>query len=304
MNLKHLFLTTAIVAIIFSCKKSDPEPTIKNEEDLEVVNSTSFEKIEMKVSQEIKAEPYFMVGYGYDAKENLLFVNKGLRAKILDTKKLSEADKISKMKGASSGGTFIEDLSKSRLLHNLMLNSNFNMEKLTTTETEVLSNIPESDRDIQLKHYYTDNFYYRTYQSEAENPEFQHEEFVNFVKTNSPADIVKKYGTHLILTCSKWASVKLIKYLHKKTELEDKVLKDWKTLAFVLGGDLSQFNFDPITNNIDVGAWLGTTTEQNGDFISFGSDSPIPLYELISDKSKKFELKNYIDNYLGIKKGS
>lgn len=156
MNLKHLFLTTAIIAIIFSCKKSDPEPTIKNEEDLEVVNSTSFEKIEMKVSQEIKAEPYFMVGYGYDAKENLLFVNKGLRAKILDTKKLSEADKISKMKGASSGGTFIEDLSKSRLLHNLMLNSNFNMEKLTTTETEVLSNIPESDRDIQLKHYYTD----------------------------------------------------------------------------------------------------------------------------------------------------
>ncbi|WP_313240080.1 hypothetical protein [Sphingobacterium multivorum] len=99
MNLKHLLLTTTFICSLFSCKKSDSELTIKNEEDLELVELSRFEKTEMKVSQAIKAEPYFMVGYGYDAKENLLFVNKGLRAKIIDTEKLKESSYISRTTG-------------------------------------------------------------------------------------------------------------------------------------------------------------------------------------------------------------
>lgn len=304
MNLKHVFLTTAIIAIIFSCKKSDPEPTIKNEEDLEVVNSTSFEKIEMKVSQEIKAEPYFMVGYGYDAKENLLFVNKGLRAKILDTKKLSQSTEIYRQFGSTGGGKVRENMSKDQLLRELELYFGFTAEKFGTTETEILTNIPESSEDIQLSHYYAENFSYGTYEFSAKKPVFQLQEFINFVNNNTPTDIVKKYGTHIIISCSKGASAKLIKYLQKKTILEDKVAKDWKISAFVLGGDLRVFDFHPTKNTIDVSAWLNTLTEENGDFISFGRYDPVLLYELISDKSKKLELKNYIDNYLGIKKGS
>ncbi len=36
MNLKHLLLTTVIITTTFSCKKSDPEPAIKNEEDKDI----------------------------------------------------------------------------------------------------------------------------------------------------------------------------------------------------------------------------------------------------------------------------
>jgi len=60
----------------------------------------------------------------------------------------------------------------------------------------------------------------------------------------------------------------------------------------------------PIKNNIDVSAWLNTLTEENGDFVSFDRYTPLPIYDLISNKDKKIELKNYIDAYLGIKKGS
>ncbi|MDM1294735.1 hypothetical protein HX021_10595 [Sphingobacterium sp. N143] len=273
MNLKHLFLTIAIITTLFFCKKSDSEPIIKNEEDLEIVNSTTFEKIEMKVSEEIKTEQFFVVGYGYDAKENLLFVNKGLRGKILDTKKMDQSREIYRQSMSSGGGEVLEDISKDLLIRSLGLRLGFIPEKFGTTETEIIANIPESGLNIQLLHFYAENFFYRTYDFIAKNASFQQEEFINFVKTNSPIAIVKKYGTHLILSCSKGASVKLIKYLNKKIVLEDKVLKDWKVSAFVLGGDLRTFEFHPTKNTIDVSAWLKTLTEENADFIGFGTEA-------------------------------
>ncbi|WET71651.1 hypothetical protein [Sphingobacterium sp.] len=138
----------------------------------------------------------------------------------------------------------------------------------------------------------------------SEEPKFQNQDFINFIQNNSPELIVKKYGTHLILSCTKGASVNLIKYLDKKTVLEDKVIKDWKIVAFVSGANLRLFDMHPIKNTIDVSAWLNSLTEENGDFITFGRDQPIPIYDLILDKDKKLELKNYIDTYLGTKKGS
>ena len=303
MNLKHLFLTTTIITLLFSCKKSDHELKIKNEEDLELVNSSTFDKIEMKVSQEIKAEPYFLVGYGYYAKENLLFVNKGLRAKILDTEKLKQSSYIFRTTGSTGGGTFIEDISKERLLRNLRLKFDFDGEQLTTTESDALARIP-SDQTVQLTNYYSERFQYSAIFSAAEESKFQNQNFIDFVQNNSPELIIKKYGTHVILSCSKGASVNLIKYLDKKTVLEDKVIKDWKILAFVSGADLRLFDMHPIKNNIDVSGWLNTLTEENGDFVSFDRYTPLPIYDLISNKDKKIELKNYIDAYLGIKKGS
>ncbi|WP_333866289.1 hypothetical protein [Sphingobacterium sp.] len=303
MNLKHLFLTTTIFFLLFSCKKSDSELKIKNEEDLELINSSTFDKIEMKVSQKIKAEPYFLVGYGYDARENLLFVNKGLRAKILDTEKLKQSSYISRTTGFSSGGTFKEAISKEGLLRSLRLKFDFYGEQHFTTETDALARIP-SDQAMQLTKYYSEGFQYSAVFFAAKELKFQNQDFINFVQNNSPDLIVKKYGTHVILSCSKGASVNLIKYLDKKTVLEDKVIKDWKILAFASGADLSLFDMHPIKNTIDVSTWLNSLTEENGDFINFGRDEPLPIYDLILDKDKRLELKNYIDTYLGIKKGS
>ncbi|MDR0264344.1 MAG: hypothetical protein LBJ04_14100 [Sphingobacterium sp.] len=301
MNLKQLFLTTTIISLLFSCKKSDSELKIKNEEDLEVVDSSTFEVVAMTVNLGIKAEPYFMVGYGYDAKENLLFVNKGLRTKILDTDKLRQSSYIFRTTSSMGGGGIIEKNDKQQLLRRLSLN--FDMEELATTETDALANIP-SDQNIQLTTHYTEGFQYSTISFAAEEPKFQNQEFINFVQNNSPELIVKKYGTHVILSCSKGASVNLIKYLDKKTVLEDKVIKDWKIVAFASGADLRLFGFHPIKNTINVGAWLDSLTEENGDFISFNREKPMPIYKLIPDKDERLELKNYIDTYLGIKKGS
>ncbi|WP_313187642.1 hypothetical protein [Sphingobacterium siyangense] len=301
MNLKHLLLTTTFICLLFSCKKSDSELTIKNEEDLELVDSSTFETIAMRVSPEIKAEPYFMVGYGYDAKENLLFVDKGLRAKILDTDKLKQSSYIFRTTSSIGGGRIIEKNDKQQLLKRLSLN--FDMEQLGTTETDALANIP-SDQDIQLTNHYTEGFQYSTISFAAEEPKFQNQDFINFVQNNSPELIVKKYGTHVILSCSKGASVNLIKYLDKKTVLKDKIIKDWKIIAFVSGADLRLFGFNPTKNIINVSAWLDSLTEENGDFIDFNREQPMPIYKLIPDKDKKLELMNYIDTYLGIKKGS
>lgn len=88
----------------------------------------------------------------------------------------------------------------------------------------------------------------------SEEPKFQNQDFINFIQNNSPELIVKKYGTHLILSCTKGASVNLIKYLDKKTVLEDKVIKDWKIVAFVSGANLRLFDMHPIKNTIDVSA--------------------------------------------------
>ncbi len=302
MNLKHLFLTACITFTLFSCKKSDSELAIKNEEDLQIVEYSTFEKIEMKVNQEIKAEPYFMVGYGYDAKENLLFVSKGLRAKILDTEKLKQSSYIFRTTSTSGGGRISEDIAKEELLRSLKLNFDVDNEPLATTETNLLTNIPEEN--IQLTNYYTVGFQYTTVHIAAEDQTFHNQEFKNFVAMNSPADIVKKYGTHLILSCSKGASVNLVKYVEKKTVLEDKLVKDWKILAFVSGADLKLFDFHPVKNTIDVNTWLDSLTEENGDFIAFDRYAPIPIYNIISDKNKSQELKNYIESYLGQKKGS
>lgn len=138
----------------------------------------------------------------------------------------------------------------------------------------------------------------------SEEPKFQNQDFINFIQNNSPELIVKKYGTHVILSCSKGASVNLIKYLDKKTVLKDKIIKDWKIIAFVSGADLRLFGFNPTKNIINVSAWLDSLTEENGDFIDFNREQPMPIYKLIPDKDKKLELMNDIDTYLGIKKGS
>lgn len=295
MNSKFIYLNLIVAVLLFSCGKSQlTEPHI-DEEDLPHIDTATFNIISFSLPQEIQQEPYFLIGYGYDAKENLLVVSNGLREKILDTDELDKKSYLIKSRYANGFSGYYENYSKEIVLSKLVLHNNFSNKASFSSETDILKNLPESNITLNnistITHMY-DVMFYRP------ETEFLNKEYIDYVENHTPAEIVKKYGTHLIISCSRGASVNNIKYIQNKKVLKDKIINEWNSYLFATGADLSKLKINSIKNSIDISIWLETLTEENGDFVDFGRDEPIPIYETISNKQKQTEVKNYIEEYV------
>lgn len=155
--------------------------------------------------------------------------------------------------------------------------------------------------------------------------------FAQDLNTLNAADLVKKYGTHVLRkielgskinvvyqaeapqTDRKKVSATGLRYAMKNIfglstgELDAMDLKALNANAKAkiyydaFGGDQSKLKVAKINNKSVINAtdWLNSATEDKARFIGVSSEGGlIPLYELIADATKKAEVKAYIATYI------
>lgn len=155
-------------------------------------------------------------------------------------------------------------------------------------------------------------------------------DFSQDINTLSPAELVKKYGTHVLRTVqigSRFITVyqaeapvanrKIIsstglRYAMKTTfglatgELDPIDLvalnanKSATIYYYAVGGDQSKLKVNIVNNKtiINPSDWFGSTTEEKARFIGTTENGLIPLYDLITDVNKKAIIKSYITKYI------
>lgn len=157
--------------------------------------------------------------------------------------------------------------------------------------------------------------------------------FIADVQNRTPADIVKAYGTHVLLDIILGAKLE-VTYQSESIASErtraseigiDVGLKklfnigagltytysdDEKKANFseslryrTIGGDpsrslIGQVAIGAATSAINISNWQSSSTVQNAELIDFGENGMLPLYELIDDPAKKDAVKSYILQYL------
>ncbi|MEE1943493.1 MAC/perforin domain-containing protein [Pedobacter sp. KR3-3] len=155
--------------------------------------------------------------------------------------------------------------------------------------------------------------------------------FAQDVNTLSAADLVKKYGTHVLIKIDLGAKINVVyqaeapktdrkkisaaglRYAMKNIfglgtgELDPMDLKALnantgaKIYYDAFGGDQSKLKVIKINNKsvINTTEWLNSATEEKARFIGVSSEGGlIPLYELVADATKKAEVKSYITTYI------
>ncbi|SHM04545.1 MAC/perforin domain-containing protein [Mucilaginibacter sp. OK098] len=154
--------------------------------------------------------------------------------------------------------------------------------------------------------------------------------FSQDVNTLTTADLVKKYGTHMLRSIAigsrlnvvyqaeapstnrKMISSTGLRYAMKTIfglatgELDpmDLVALNANTSAkvyfYAVGGDQSTLKESSVNNRtfINPTEWFGSTTEDKARFIGAAEDGLIPLYDLITDVNKKAVVKAYIIKYI------
>lgn len=156
-------------------------------------------------------------------------------------------------------------------------------------------------------------------------------EFVADLKNLSPKEIVKNYGTHILMDISTGARLDMMfqsetkntnrayaSSIMVKTGMKDVFGVDVsnevditaksenfnKKLVYkTRGGDPSralvgQLDLEKTTSKISVADWQGSSNTSNADLIDIGEEGLIPLYDVIEEPTKKTEMKAYIDQYL------
>ncbi|QJD95202.1 hypothetical protein HH214_04570 [Mucilaginibacter robiniae] len=155
-------------------------------------------------------------------------------------------------------------------------------------------------------------------------------DFSRDLSTLSAASLIKKYGTHVlsdvilgakfnvyyqaVSTASdrKISETAGFTYALQKvfglfsgsidavTDERLKTISSPKVVYEALGADVTKIKVNKLDDNTNVSIvdWHSSTTIDNSVFIDIGENGLVPLYELISDPTKKLEVKNYITSYL------
>ena len=86
--MKRILFSLISTFLLLSCGKTELKEPIINKENLPNIDTSIFNIIQYTLPLSIRDEPYFLIGYGYDAKENILLLKNELRKQILDNKAL------------------------------------------------------------------------------------------------------------------------------------------------------------------------------------------------------------------------
>ena len=155
--------------------------------------------------------------------------------------------------------------------------------------------------------------------------------FTEDVKTLTAEQLVKKYGTHILIGIQIGSRINAIyqsevpdnserklavsegfHYAIKKViglftgnldPLNVKALNTNSAVKLkyeVIGGDprkIKEFDLAGITR-VDINDWLKSDTEANYKFIDFEKDGVIPLHDLITDSAKKAAVKEFVTKYI------
>ena len=157
-------------------------------------------------------------------------------------------------------------------------------------------------------------------------------QFIERLSTYTPEQIVEEYGTHVLKDIYLGAKFEVY-YMAKSTSSSKKesinaglgaslfslfkmdgkfqydeslaiTNKEQSLYYFTIGGDPAvgvQGSLNPENSpSIDIGKWMASVKSSTPKFIKVhnNSQSFIPIYELVTDPTKKQTLKAYIDNYI------
>lgn len=157
-------------------------------------------------------------------------------------------------------------------------------------------------------------------------------QFIERLSTYTPEQIVEEYGTHVLKDIYLGAKFEVY-YMAKSTSSSKKesinaglgaslfslfkmdgkfqydeslaiTNKEQSLYYFTIGGDPAvgvQGSLNPENSpSIDIGKWMASVKSSTPKFIDVNNNSQsfIPIYELVTDPTKKQTLKAYIDNYI------
>ena len=157
-------------------------------------------------------------------------------------------------------------------------------------------------------------------------------QFIERLSTYTPEQIVEEYGTHVLKDIYLGAKFEVY-YMAKPTSSSKKesinaglgaslfslfkmdgkfqydeslaiTNKEQSLYYFTIGGDPAvgvQGSLNPENSpSIDIGKWMASVKSSTPKFIDVDNNSQsfIPIYELVTDPTKKQTLKAYIDNYI------
>ena len=157
-------------------------------------------------------------------------------------------------------------------------------------------------------------------------------QFIERLSTYTPEQIVEEYGTHVLKDIYLGAKFEVY-YMAKSTSSSKKesinaglgaslfslfkmdgkfqydeslaiTNKEQSLYYFTIGGDPAvgvQGSLNPENSpSIDIGKWMASVKSSTPKFINVDNNSQsfIPIYELVTDPTKKQTLKAYIDNYI------
>lgn len=157
-------------------------------------------------------------------------------------------------------------------------------------------------------------------------------QFIERLSTYTPEQIVEEYGTHVLKDIYLGAKFEVY-YMAKSTSSSKKesinaglgaslfslfkmdgkfqydeslaiTNKEQSLYYFTIGGDPAvgvQDSLNPENSpSIDIGKWMASVKSSTPKFIDVDNNSQsfIPIYELVTDPTKKQTLKAYIDNYI------
>ena len=157
-------------------------------------------------------------------------------------------------------------------------------------------------------------------------------QFIERLSTYTPEQIVEEYGTHVLKDIYLGAKFEVC-YMAKSTSSSKKesinaglgaslfslfkmdgkfqydeslaiTNKEQSLYYFTIGGDPAvgvQGSLNPENSpSIDIGKWMASVKSSTPKFIDVDNNSQsfIPIYELVTDPTKKQTLKAYIDNYI------
>lgn len=157
-------------------------------------------------------------------------------------------------------------------------------------------------------------------------------QFIERLSTYTPEQIVEEYGTHVLKDIYLGAKFEVY-YMAKSTSSSKKesinaglgaslfslfkmdgkfqydeslaiTNKEQSLYYFTIGGDPAvgvQGSLNPENSpSIDIGKWMASVKSSTPKFIDIDNNSQsfIPIYELVTDPTKKQTLKAYIDNYI------
>lgn len=157
-------------------------------------------------------------------------------------------------------------------------------------------------------------------------------QFIERLSTYTPEQIVEEYGTHVLKDIYLEAKFEVY-YMAKSTSSSKKesinaglgaslfslfkmdgkfqydeslaiTNKEQSLYYFTIGGDPAvgvQGSLNPENSpSIDIGKWMASVKSSTPKFIDVDNNSQsfIPIYELVTDPTKKQTLKAYIDNYI------
>ncbi len=154
--------------------------------------------------------------------------------------------------------------------------------------------------------------------------------FTSDIQLLPAAELVKKYGTHVLSNVLLGAKFHVVyqaetQAANRKAALQAgfsvamnkvfglfpgsldlvtaavyKTIASPKVVYHAIGGDLSKLSENKTVKptRVDMVNWSHSNTEEGALFIDIGDDGLIPLYELVTDTAKKQALKSYMDTYL------